>query len=60
MMYSAGPGQEARDGDGANSPFAMALAKHLPEPGLPLQLLGVVVRDEVMAARTGGRHRGGF
>ncbi len=50
VIYSAGPGQTASDGRGANSPFAEALAKRLPQPGLPIQLLGGLVRDDVLRA----------
>ena len=33
LMFSASPGQVARDGAGQNSAFSLALAKHLPTPG---------------------------
>lgn len=33
LMFSASPGQVARDGVGQNSAFSLALAKHLPTPG---------------------------
>ena len=56
VIYSAGPGQTASDGRGANSPFAEALAKRLPQPGLPIQLLGGLVRDDVLRA-TGDQQR---
>jgi uncharacterized caspase-like protein len=56
VIYSAGPGQTASDGRGANSPFAEALAKHLPQPGLAIQLLGGLVRDDVLRA-TGDKQR---
>ncbi len=56
VIYSAGPGQTASDGRGANSPFAEALAKRLPQPGLPIQLLGGLVRDDVLRA-TGSQQR---
>jgi hypothetical protein len=56
VIYSAGPGQTASDGHGANSPFAEALAKRLPQPGLPIQLLGGMVRDDVLRA-TGQQQR---
>ena len=50
VIFSAAPGKSAADGDGTNSPFARALAKRLPEPGLIIQRLGGVVRDDVIAA----------
>ena len=56
VIYSAGPGQTASDGRGANSPFAEALAKRLPQQGLPIQLLGGLVRDDVLRA-TGDKQR---
>jgi len=56
VIYSAGPGQTAMDGRGDNSPFAEALAKRLPQPGLAIQLLGGMVRDDVLRA-TGEKQR---
>ncbi len=55
VIYAAAPGQTASDGDGANSPFATSLAKRLTQPDLPLQLLGGTVRDDVLAATSGGQ-----
>jgi hypothetical protein len=54
VVYAARHGQIALDGDGANSPFVTALAKHLSVPGLEISLLFRRVRDEVVRA-TGGR-----
>ena len=56
VIYAAAPGQTASDGEGPNSPFAESLAARLPEPDLPLQLLGGTVRDDVLKA-TGGKQR---
>ncbi len=56
VIYAAAPGQTATEGTGANSPFAISLAKRIPEPGLPIQMLGGAVRDDVLAA-TGGNQR---
>lgn len=56
VIFAAAPGQTASDGTGANSPFALALARRLPEPDLPVQLLGGAIRDDVLAA-TGGNQR---
>lgn len=56
VIYAAAPGQTAADGDGKNSPFAKSLAKRLPQPNLPVQLLGGSVRDDVLTA-TGGTQR---
>jgi len=56
VIYSAAPGQTASDGSGANSPFAEALSHRLPQAGLPIQMLGGMVRDDVLEA-TGGQQR---
>jgi formylglycine-generating enzyme required for sulfatase activity len=56
VLFAAAPGRTAGDGTDLNSPFAEALAKRLPEPGLAIQLLGNNVRDDVLAA-TGGNQR---
>jgi hypothetical protein len=56
VIFAAAPGQTASDGTGADSPFALALARRLPEPDLPVQLLGGAIRDDVLAA-TGGNQR---
>ena len=56
VLFAAAPGQVASDGNGLNSPFAVSLARHLPQPGLALQLLGGAVRDDVLKA-TGGVQR---
>jgi len=53
VIFAAGPGQTAADGTGANSPFAISLAKRLPQPDLPVQLLGGAIRDDVLAATAG-------
>jgi Caspase domain len=56
VIYAAAPGQTAADGAESNSPFATSLAKRIPEVGLPLQMLGGAVRDDVLTA-TGGKQR---
>jgi uncharacterized caspase-like protein/Tfp pilus assembly protein PilF len=56
VLFAAAPGRTAVDGTDLNSPFAEALAKRLPEPGLAIQLLGGSVRDDVLDA-TGGNQR---
>jgi uncharacterized caspase-like protein len=50
IAYAAKGGSTAEDGDGENSPFASALLKHLPTPGLDLRQAFGLVRDEVMKA----------
>jgi uncharacterized caspase-like protein len=56
IIYAASQGQVAVDGDGTNSPFARAVARWLPEPGLQLQLIGGKIADDVAGA-TGQRQR---
>ena len=50
MAYAAKHGEVALDGEGGNSPFVAALAKHLPTPGLEINKLFRLVRDEVLTA----------
>ncbi len=46
VVYSAAPGQEAKDGAGRNSPFTEALLKHVETPGLEIeQMLKRVTAD---------------
>lgn len=56
VIFAAAPGQTAADGTAGNSPFATSLAKRLPQPDVPVQLLGGLIRDDVLAA-TGGAQR---
>ena len=48
VAYAARDGSTALDGNGANSPFATALAEKLVQPGLEISLMFRQVRDEVM------------
>lgn len=48
IAFAARAGAVASDGDGPNSPFAMALVKHIAEPGLDLRLAFGRVRDDVL------------
>jgi uncharacterized caspase-like protein len=50
VAYAAKHGEVALDGDGANSPFVTALIKRLPTPGIEINKLFRLVRDDVMAA----------
>ena len=50
VVYAAKDGETALDGDGINSPFASALVKNLPTPGLEVRRLFDFVRDDVMEA----------
>jgi len=54
IAFAAKAGALASDGDGANSPFALALTKHLASPGLDLRLAFGRVRDDVLK-QTGNR-----
>lgn len=53
VIYAAAPGAFAFDGADGNSPFALALARRIVQPGLPVQLLGGMVRDDVLVATDG-------
>src|SRR5467141_2461169 len=48
ISYSAKAGSTSLDGDANNSPFTIALAKHLTTPGLDVRRAFGFVRDEVL------------
>jgi uncharacterized caspase-like protein len=48
IAYSAKAGSTAADGDGRNSPFTVALSKHLTTPGLDVRRAFGFVRDDVL------------
>ena len=48
IAYSAKAGSTAADGDGKNSPFTIALSKHLTTPGLDVRRAFGFVRDDVL------------
>jgi uncharacterized caspase-like protein len=50
VAYAAEAGSTAEDGSGANSPFATALAKHLPDPGVDVRIMFGRIRDDVRTA----------
>jgi uncharacterized caspase-like protein len=54
IAYSAKAGSTALDGDTKNSPFTIALAKHLTTPGLDVRRAFGFVRDDVLK-ETGNR-----
>jgi len=54
VAYAAKAGSVSYDGDGVNSPYAVALIRHLAEPGLDIRIALGRVRDEVVSM-TGGR-----
>ena len=54
ISYSAGPGKAALDGEGANSPYSLALSRHILDPTLDLENVFKQVRISVELA-TGGQ-----
>ena len=50
IAFATAPGQVALDGEGANSPFSLALSRHIGTPGLEVQQMLTRVRAEVVAA----------
>jgi uncharacterized caspase-like protein len=48
VVYAAKAGATAADGVGSNSPFAQALARRLPEPGIEINMVFRRVRDDVL------------
>ena len=54
IAYSAKAGSTAADGDGKNSPFTIALSRHLTTPGLDVRRAFGFVRDDVLKT-TGNR-----
>ena len=50
VAYAAKAGSVAADGDGANGPFAAALARRLGEPGVEINKVFRFVRSDVLAA----------
>ena len=53
VAYAAKAGSISYDGDGINSPYATALIRHLPEPGLDIRLALGRVRDDVVRMTNG-------
>lgn len=56
IAYATDPDDVAIDGEGHNSPYSAALARHLTEPGLEIQSALTRVRAEV-TQNTGGKQR---
>jgi len=54
VAYAAKAGSKSFDGDGPNSPYAIALLRHLAEPGVDIRIALGQVRDDVLAI-TGGQ-----
>jgi len=55
VAYATQPGERALDGDGANGPFALALADWLPRPGLPIEEAMKHVMADVRARTRDGQ-----
>jgi tetratricopeptide (TPR) repeat protein len=53
VVFAAKNGQVALDGDGANSPFAVAMLQRVATPGVEINKLFRLVRDDVMEATAG-------
>lgn len=53
VVYAAKHGQTALDGEGDNSPFAVAMVQRLATPGVEINKLFRLVRDDVMEATAG-------
>jgi len=47
VAYATSPGDIAVDGSGSNSPYTASLAKHMSEPGVPIEKVFRNVRNEV-------------
>ena len=53
VVYAAKHGQTALDGEGGNSPFAVAVAQRVATPNVEINKLFRLVRDDVMEATAG-------
>lgn len=53
VVFAAKHGQTALDGEGANSPFAVALVQRIATPGVEINKVFRLVRDDVMEATAG-------
>jgi len=53
VVYAAKHGEVALDGEGGNSPFAIAVVQRLATPGVEITKLFRLVRDDVMEATAG-------
>jgi hypothetical protein len=50
VAYAAKHGEVALDGEGENSPFVTALVRHIATPGIEINKLFRLVRDDVLTA----------
>jgi uncharacterized caspase-like protein len=53
VVYAAKDGQVALDGEGGNSPFTVAVVQRLATPGVEINKIFRLVRDDVMEATAG-------
>jgi uncharacterized caspase-like protein len=53
VVYAAKHGQTALDGDGEDSPFAVAVVQRIATPGVEINKLFRLVRDDVMESTAG-------
>jgi tetratricopeptide (TPR) repeat protein len=53
VVYAAKDGQLALDGEGGNSPFAVAVTQRVATPGVEINKIFRLVRDDVMEATAG-------
>ena len=53
LAFATAPGQTALDGEGSNSPFAVAMVQRLATPGVEINKIFRLVRDDVMEATAG-------
>lgn len=53
VVYAAKDGQVALDGEGGNSPFAVAVVQRVATPGVEINKTFRLVRDDVMEATAG-------
>jgi tetratricopeptide (TPR) repeat protein len=53
VVYAAKHGQIALDGEGGNSPFAVALVQRVATPGVEINKIFRLIRDDVMEATAG-------
>lgn len=53
LVFATAPGQIALDGDGANSPFSLALVRHIKTPRVDVQQMLTRVRADVVANTRG-------
>jgi hypothetical protein len=53
VVYAAKHGETALDGEGGNSPFAVAMVQRIATPGVEINKIFRLVRDDVMEATAG-------